>query len=47
MSSIDCIGYLISIPEIDIYNCNFHNAILESKTVKNLISINGGQVDID
>ena len=47
MSSMDYIGYLRSIPGTDIYNCNFHNATFESKTVKRLISMNGGQVDID
>lgn len=47
MSSMEYIGYLRSIPGTDIYNCNFHNAIFESETVKRLISMNGGQVDID
>lgn len=47
MSSMDCIGCLKSIPGTDIYDCDFHDAIFESKTVKKLISMNGGQVDID
>lgn len=47
MSSMDYIGYLRSIPGTDIYNCNFHNATFESESVKKLILMNGGQVDID
>lgn len=47
MFSMDYMGYLRSIPGTDIYGCDFHNAIFESETVKRLISMNGGQVDVD
>ena len=47
MESMNYIGYLRSIPGTDIFGCDFHNATFESETVKRLVAMNGGLVDID
>ena len=44
LDTMSYVGYLRSIPGTDIYNCDFRNAVFESKEIESLVKMNGGIV---